>query len=149
LWLGVVVDTATWQAWHDHTLTGSLATAITLAPRAVRDLMDAPRSDHTLDQPDSNDPSAALAEFIAIRDRHPTNPTAAPTAAAAGDLDHITPRTAGGLTTRTNLHTPTRRWHLLRTLGGWRLTPHPDGHITWTSPHRRSYQTRPHNYLGP
>jgi hypothetical protein len=149
MWLGIVVDTATWQAWQDRTLTGSLATAITLAPRAIRDLMEAARSDHTLDQPDGEDPSAALAEFIAIRDRHPTNPTAAPTAAGAADLDHITARTAGGLTTRANLHSPTRRWHLLRTLGGWRLTPHPDGRVTWTSPHGRSYQTGPHNYLGP
>ena len=150
IWLGVVVDTTTWQSWRDRTLTGSLATAITLAPHPVRDLMDAPRTDHTLDlTPDAEHPSAALAEFIAVRDRHPTNPTAAPTSAAAGDLDHIRPRSAGGLTTRANLHSPTRRWHLLRTLGGWQLRTHPDDGITWTSPHDRSYHTGPHNYLGP
>ena len=150
IWLGIVVDNTTWRAWQDRTLTGTLATAVTLAPKAVRDLMDAPRTDATLDdRPDAEHPSAALAEFVAVRDRHPTNPSAAPTAAGAGDLDHITPRSAGGPTTRANLHAPTRRWHLLRTVGGWRLRRTPEGSVTWISPHGRSYRTGPHNYLGP
>jgi hypothetical protein len=149
MWLGIVVDTTTWSAWHDRTLTGTLAAAITLAPRPIRDLMDAPRTDHLLDQADSDDASADLAEFVAIRDRHPTNPTAAPTAAGAGDLDHITPRSHGGPTARANLHSPSRRWHVLRTLGGWRLRAHPRGGVAWTSPHGRSYHTGPHDYLGP
>src|SRR4051794_40612169 len=42
MWLGIVVDHTTWQAWHHRTLTGILATAITLAPRPIRDLLDAP-----------------------------------------------------------------------------------------------------------
>jgi hypothetical protein len=147
MWLGVVVDVTTWQAWRDRSLTGLLATAITLAPRAVRDLMDAPRTDATLDQrPDADAPSAALGEFVAIRDRHPANPTAAPTAAAAGDLDHVTARGRGGPTTRGNLHSPSRRWHVLRTHGGWRLHAHRDGGWIWTSPQGRTYRTRPHDY---
>lgn len=150
MWLGVVVDTTTWQRWKDRTLTGTLATAVTLAPKPVRDLMDAARTDHLLDQrPDAEEPSAALSEFVAIRDRHPTNPTAAPTAAGAGDLDHIRPRSAGGPTIRANLHSPTRRFHVLRTLGGWRLRAQQEGGVTWVSPHGRSYYTGPHDYLGP
>ncbi|HET7312245.1 MAG TPA: hypothetical protein VFJ17_13070 [Mycobacteriales bacterium] len=112
--------------------------------------MAAPRTDDALDtQPEAEQPSAALAEFLAVRDRHPSNPTAAPTAAAAGDLDHITPRSAGGPTTRANLHTPSRRWHRLRTLGGWLLRRDADGSVSWISPQRRAYRTVPHNYLGP
>jgi hypothetical protein len=112
--------------------------------------MSAPRTDGSLDRPDDgDDPSAALGEFVAIRDRHPTNPTAAPTAAGAGDLDHIRPRRAGGPTTRANLHSPTRRWHVLRTRGGWRICPRPDRGVTWISPQGRSYVTGPHDYLGP
>src|SRR3954447_2563169 len=147
MWIGILVEHATWQAWTDRTLTGDLATAITLAPRPIRDLLDAPRTDHTLDtRPDADTPSAPLAESLAVRDRHPTTPTAAPTAAAAGDTDHAIPRSAGGPTTRTNLHTPTRRWHVLRTHGGWRLRAHPRGGWIWTSPQGRTYRTRPHDY---
>ena len=150
LWLGIVVDTVTWQSWSEGRLTGLLATAITLAPKPVRDLLAAPRTDGTLDQRgDVDDPSAALGEFVATRDRHPSNPTAAPTSAGAGDLDHVKPRGSGGPTTRANLHSPARRWHVLRTRGGWRLRPRPGGGVTWISPQGRSYVTRPHNYLGP
>ena len=149
LWLGVVVDSDTWTAWHDGTVTGRLATALTLAPKAGREMMAAPRTEHLLDQRDAEDAHVALAEFVALRDRHPTNPTAAPTAAAAGDIDHIAPRSRGGLTRRINLHSPSRRWHRLRTHGGWRLRGCRDGTVTWTSPQGRSYTTGPHNYLGP
>lgn len=147
LWLGVIVDTATWSAWRNGRLTGLLATAIALAPQALRDLMDAARTDGELDRrPDAEEPAAALAEFVSIRDRHPANPTAAPTAAAAGDLDHIRPRGAGGLTIRANLHVPSRRWHVLRTHGGWRLTRDAGGRITWTSPQGRTYRINPYDY---
>src|SRR4051812_5943345 len=40
MWMGIVVEEATWQAWRDRALTGDLDTAITLAPRPIRDLLD-------------------------------------------------------------------------------------------------------------
>ena len=94
-------------------------------------------------------PSPALAEFVALRDRHPTNPTAGPTAASAGDLDHTIPRANGGTTTRRNLAPLTRRWHRLKTFGGWQLHRHGHG-WQWTSPTGRKHYTYPHDYrLGP
>ena len=146
-WLGVVVDTTTWTAWQDGTLVGPLTDAIAAAPQAVRDLLAAPRTDAALDAtPGAGTPSAQLAEFVALRDRHPTNPTAASTAAGAGDVDHIVPRAAGGPTTTTNLHSPSRRWHVLRTLGGWRLRRDPSGGVIWISPQGRRYRIDPFDY---
>ncbi|HET6817017.1 MAG TPA: DUF222 domain-containing protein [Mycobacteriales bacterium] len=146
-WVGVVVDTDTWMAWSQGRLAGPLAAAIAAAPQAVRDLLAAPRTDATLDgRPGAEAPSAALAEFVALRDRHPTNPTAAPTAAGAGDVDHVVPRAAGGPTIRANLHSPTRRWHLLRTVGGWQLRIDPAGGYVWVSPHGRRYRIDPYDY---
>ena len=67
---------------------------------------------------------ARLAEFIAMRDRHPTNPTAGPTAASAADIEHVTPHGKGGTTTRDGLTTNVRRWHNLKTHGGWTVQRH-------------------------
>lgn len=146
-WLGLVLDVETWDALRDGSLTGPLAEAIAAAPQAVRDLLAAPRTDATLDaRPGDETPSAHLAEFVALRDRHPTNPTAAPTAAGAGDVDHVVPRAAGGPTIARNLHSPTRRWHVLRTLGGWQLRIHPAGGWVWTSPQGRTYRIDPYDY---
>jgi hypothetical protein len=101
------------------------------------------------DHPDSDRPSAALAEFVCVRDRHPINPCAGPTSATAGDLDHTISRAEGGKTTRANLGPLTRRWHRLKTFGGWHVRR--DGHgWEWTSPTGRRHHTYPHDYrLGP
>jgi hypothetical protein len=51
--------------------------------------------------------------------------------------------------TRANLHPPTRRWHLRRTLGGWRLERHGRA-VIWISRLGRRYRVDPHDYrLGP
>jgi len=99
--------------------------------------------------PDRYRPSARLAEFIATRDRHPTNPTAGPTAASAADTEHLTPPRQGGTTTRDGLTTNVRRWHNHKTHGGWTVQRHRRGWL-WTSPRGRSYYTQPYDYrLGP
>jgi hypothetical protein len=90
-----------------------------------------------------------LAEFIAVRDRHPVNPTAGPTSAAAADLDHTISVRTGGTSTRDNLASLVRYWHRLKTFGGWTVTRHHRG-WQWTSPRGHTYQTQPYDYrLGP
>jgi hypothetical protein len=99
--------------------------------------------------PDAEQPSAPLAEFVAVRDRHPVNPTAGPTAAGAADLDHGIARSQGGKTVRDNLASLTRRWHVLKTHGGWSYR-RVGRCWEWTSPSGLTYETRPYDYrLGP
>jgi hypothetical protein len=149
--LRVIVDQDSWQKLRDGTDSNNpdiarLLTAVAEADPAIRAMLTAPTTADTLDtNPEHGDPSAPLAAFIAARDRHPTNPAAGTSAASAGDLDHLTPRTHGGPTTAGNLHSPTRRWHLLRTLGGWTITKNTHG-WTWTSPQGRRYRVQPHDY---
>jgi hypothetical protein len=133
-----------------RTLAVALDTADPALRTVLRELLDHPITAHTLDDdPHAEQPSPALAEFVALRDRHPTNPTAGPTAASAGDLDHTIPRSQGGLTIRENLTPLTRRWHILKTHGSWQVHRHGRG-WQWTSPTGRTYQTSPYDYrLGP
>jgi hypothetical protein len=147
MWIGVVVDVDTWQALQDGTADSLLSAAVTLAPKPVRDMLAAPRTADLLDgDPGAERPSAALAEFVSLRDRHPSNPTAGMSSAAAGDADHVRPRSAYGPTIRSNLHAPSRRWHLLRTHAGWRLRRHADGGWIWRSPQGRTYRVQPYDY---
>src|SRR5439155_25425528 len=106
MWVGVVVDETTWRALRYGTADRTLTAALALAPKAVRDMLAAPVTADRLDvDPDAPQPSAALAEFVALRDRHPANPTSGMSAAGAGDLDHVRSRSPGGATVRRNLHT--------------------------------------------
>lgn len=128
--------------------------ALAGAPAALRAVIDAllaaPVTADDLDNaPDVYEPSTALAEFVALRDRHPTNPTAGPTSAAAADLDHVVAFGTGGRTVRNNLASVSRRWHLLKTHAGWSVVRSETG-WTWTSPTGRTYTTQPYDYrLGP
>lgn len=88
---------------------------------------------------------ARLSEFIAVRDRHPVNPTAGLSPAAAGDSDHTISVRNGGTTTRDNLTSPTRRWHLLTTHGDWTVE-RVGRQWRWTSPSGHTYTTEPHDY---
>jgi hypothetical protein len=132
----------------------ALQTALDSCDPALRDVLLAllafdVTAESLDDDPDAETPSAALAEFVCVRDRHPVNPCAGPTPATAGDLDHVIPRSQGGTTTRTNLAPLTRRWHRLKTFGGWQLRRHGRG-WEWTSPTGRKHHTYPHDYrLGP
>jgi hypothetical protein len=116
----------------------------------VRALLDLPRTATDLDATPAAYPApTALAGFVAARDRHPVNPCAGLTSAAAADLDHTVPASAGGRTVRDNLASLVRRWHRLRTHGGW-LVERVDRGWRWTSPTGRTTTTRPHDYrLGP
>jgi hypothetical protein len=100
-------------------------------------------------QPNAYPAPAALAEFVSTRDRHPTHPTAGLSSAAAADLDHTVSVRHGGRTVRHNLTPLTRRWHLVRTFGGWAVR-RLGRQWLWTSPSGRTYTTEPHDYrLGP
>jgi len=160
----VVLDTALHTALTTGDLTGTTdiqralahatCTALATAPAELRELvaalLAAPVTAGDLDaHPDRYPPTAALAEFVALRDRHPSTPTAGPTSAAAADLDHVISQRDGGPSTKDNLHTPTRRWHVLKTHAGW--TVHREGRgWRWTSPTGRTYLIEPYDYrLGP
>jgi hypothetical protein len=132
----------------------AVCTALAGAPASLREVIDgllaAPVTADELDSaPDVYEPSTALAEFIGLRDRHPTNPTAGPTSAAAADIDHVVAFGAGGRTVRDNLASVSRRWHLLKTHAGWSVTRTETG-WTWTSPAGITHTTQPYDYrLGP
>jgi hypothetical protein len=129
--------------------------ALRVADPALRATLDALlttpiTAEHLDDQPDADTPSPALAEFACVYAGHPANPTAGPTPPSAGDLDHHTPRTHGGHTIRANLAPITRRWHILKTHGGWTITRLPTGSWQWTSPTGHHHTVEPHDYrLGP
>ena len=113
-------------------------------------MLDHPATAEHLDATPAAYPAPArLAEFVAVRDRHPVNPTAGPTSAAAADLDHTRSVATGGTTVRDNLAAITRRWHRLKTHGDWHVARHGRG-WAWTSPRGHTYTTQPYDYrLGP
>ena len=148
--LSVIVPVDLWRAIRDGSADPTLLAAIEAAPPAVRDMLAHPWTADTLDAtPGAYPPPAQVAEFIAVRDRHPTNPGAGPTAASAADLEHPIPASQGGQSVQANLTYQVRRWHLLKTHGGWKVQAHGPG-WQWTSPRGRSYYTQPYDYrLGP
>ena len=144
--LGVTLTTETWQAINDGTADPDLLAAIAAAPQAVRDLLVHAWTADQLDRtPRAYPAPARLADFIATRDRHPTHPTAGPSAASAADIEHNQPYSQGGTTTRRSLSTVGRRFHRLKTHGGWTVEPHGHG-WKWTSPRGRTYYTQPYDY---
>jgi hypothetical protein len=148
--LSVIITNTQWDAIHDGSADPALLAAVDQAPQAVRDLLTHPRTADRLDDtPAALPPPARLAEFIAVRDRHPVNPGAGPTAAAAADIDHTISVRDGGTTIADNLASLVRRWHNLKTHGGWSVTRIDRG-WQWTSPRGHTYQTQPYDYrLGP
>jgi len=128
----------------------AVSSALELAPPDLREMLLAPITADDLDSAPASYPArSALAEFVGMRDRHPTNPGAGLCAARAGDIDHVVSVRNGGRTVRDNLHSPTRRWHRLRTHGGWTVVRTGRG-WRWTSWTGRSVTTGPYDYrLGP
>ena len=59
------------------------------------------------------------------------------------DLDHTTPWNPDGHTRHDNLAHLCRNHHRLKHHTRWRMTQHPDGTITWTSPTGRHHTTHP------
>ncbi|HVU73260.1 MAG TPA: DUF222 domain-containing protein [Mycobacteriales bacterium] len=58
------------------------------------------------------------------------------------DIDHATERHRGGLTTEANLEGLSAHCHTVKSDGGWQPTLHPDGTVTWTSPHGTEHTVR-------
>lgn len=86
-------------------------------------------------------PSRRLAAAVMRRDRTCRFPGCS-TPARSCDLDHTVPH-PDGPTCICNLACLCRHHHRLKTLGLWTLTNHGDGHLTWTSPHGRTYDVWP------
>ncbi|GAA1722337.1 hypothetical protein GCM10009809_17490 [Isoptericola hypogeus] len=62
--------------------------------------------------------------------------------AAACDVDHITAWADGGRTSADNLAHLCRAHHVIKHQTRWRVTPHDDGTLTWTSPTGRAHHDR-------
>ncbi|AFM16775.1 protein of unknown function DUF222 [Mycolicibacterium chubuense NBB4] len=94
-------------------------------------------------------PSAALAEFVRIRDMFCRFPGCSVPADRC-DLDHSLPWPYGP-THPSNLTCKCRGHHLMKTFwdgpGGWSEKQSPDGTVTWTSPSGRAYVTKPGSHL--
>ena len=85
----------------------------------------------------------SLAVRAATADRHELIAT------LRADLEHVIPASQGGQTIQENLTYEVRRWHTLKTHGGWTVQRHRRG-WKWTSPRGRTYYTQPYDYrLGP
>lgn len=148
--LSVILTLGEWEAIRAGDADPALLAAIDAAPAPVRDMLAHPWTAADLDRTAAAYPTPArVAEFVGVRDRHPVSPTAGPTAAAAADIDHTISVRDGGSTTVDNLASLTRRWHRLKTHGGW--TVRRNGRRwEWTSPRGHTYATEPYDYrLGP
>ena len=138
----------------DRELVHDISVALAAAPGDIRDvvshLLAAPVTAEALDgAPEAYPPRADLAEFVGWRDRHPTNPAVGQSSASAGDQDHLLRAGYGGPSSRDNLHSPTRRWHRLKTHAGW-LTTRIGRAVCWTAPSGRTYLVDPYDFrLGP
>lgn len=95
-----------------------------------------------------HDPTTVMRVWVALRDLTCRTPNGTLIPVAGQDLDHITSyASAGGATTITNLHAPTRSWHRAKTLRHWTVHANADGSITWTSVRtNRSYTTHPYDH---
>ncbi len=92
-------------------------------------------------QPDRYRPSAALAAVVIARDVTCRFPGCAVPASAC-DLDHVIAHPHGP-TCLCNLCALCRHHHRLKTHGGWRLTHHGDGHLTWRDPTGHTHDVWP------
>ncbi|MEZ0338587.1 DUF222 domain-containing protein [Mycobacterium sp. pV006] len=90
-------------------------------------------------------PSAALAEFVRMRDLFCRFP-GCDIPADRCDIDHVTPYPFGP-THPSNLSCKCRGHHLLKTFwcgdGGWNDIQLPDGTVIWTAPTGHKYLTKP------
>lgn len=111
------------------------------AVRLVHRPADAPESGYR--------PSAALAEFVRMRDMTCRFPHCQVPAQFC-DIDHAIPWPCGP-THPSNLRCFCRKHHLLKTFWtgkrGWNSTQRPDATITWTSPAGAVYTTSPGSRL--
>lgn len=94
-------------------------------------------------------PSAALAEFVRMRDMYCRAP-GCDVPAGLCDLDHTIPWPLGP-THPSNLKCLCRKHHMMKTFyggpDGWRDIQLPDGRVIWTAPSGHTYTTRPGSKL--
>lgn len=88
------------------------------------------------DEP-QHDPSARLARLVDVRDVHCCGPGCS---SHRYDRDHLEPYAQGGKTNARNLGPVSRRCHNAKTHGGWILSRHPDGSVTWHSALHQTYR---------
>lgn len=158
LCLNLAVDLPTFLGLTDHPVeilgTGQLIPAEALAdilPGAqLRRIITDPMTGELLDYgrttyrvpPD-------LSGFTTARDVTSTGPGST-VPAGRGDKDHARAFEQGGRTDRDNVHSPNRRWHRAKTIGGWTVRQQADRSWRWHGPRGEVATTRPHDYrLGP
>ncbi|RRD29101.1 HNH endonuclease [Actinomyces bowdenii] len=84
-------------------------------------------------------PAQDLAERVRLRDRSCTHP-GCEVPARRCDLDHITPWSAGGVTSMDNLTALCEAHHRLKHTPGWSLSRAPEGALTWRTPTGARYR---------
>ncbi|BDA65424.1 hypothetical protein MANAM107_22580 [Actinomyces capricornis] len=84
-------------------------------------------------------PAQDLAERVRLRDQSCTHP-GCEVPARRCDLDHITPWSAGGVTSMDNLTVLCEAHHRLKHTPGWSLTRTPEGALTWRTPTGARYR---------
>lgn len=88
-------------------------------------------------------PPAALADHVRARDQICRGPGCT---RRIRDLDHHQPWADGGPTSDANLTGYCAHCHRLKDAPGWQVIAHPDGSLTWISPHGRRRTTEPYDY---
>ena len=87
-------------------------------------------------------PPAAMADLVRARDGACTHPGCS-TPARRCDLDHITPWSAGGITSLDNLTCLCQAHHRLKHTPGWSLSRATDGVLVWRTPTGNRYRRDP------
>jgi hypothetical protein len=90
-------------------------------------------------------PAPALRHLITVRQRTCSFPGCRRPASRC-DLDHTIAYEAGGRTCECNLAPLCRRHHRAKQARGWYLEQPQPGILIWTTPHQRTYTTRPAPY---
>ena len=90
-------------------------------------------------------PNHLLRTLVKVRDRSCRFPGCRRPAVACDD-DHTVPYDQGGMTCECNLASLCRRHHQAKQTPGWHLAQPQPGVLVWTTPHGRTYETRPDAY---
>jgi hypothetical protein len=96
-------------------------------------------------QAKGHDPGVKLRHLTQIRHATCTAPMCRRPSGRA-DFEHNIPYEAGGRTCLCNGGPKCRHDHLLKQDPRWKVTQHPDGTFTWTTPAGRQYTTGPTEY---
>ncbi|MGN6680787.1 MAG: hypothetical protein ACTHKL_23750 [Streptosporangiaceae bacterium] len=90
-------------------------------------------------------PNNLLRRLVKVRQRTCAFPGCRRPAVAC-DHDHTVPYDQGGATCECNLAPLCRRHHRAKQTPGWHLAQPEPGLLVWTTPHGRTYETRPDPY---